>query len=240
MMSRISVFKIFIIFGVVGAYILHNLENYSKPIFIESLESRSIDGKPVINAINYSSKDGIETWTMKQNHHDGKEWDDLKIIVNTNYEPATAEYFQYKNGVEQEFRVSCFTCHANGPRLIRPNFKSREAKLSLYERGVISYWNLKIKHSGNIETPQDVTLLDQFRKVPLKYEGRFDNKVIELESCNLCHGENSLMGRSAIEAQHQGTAKYLIESGEMPPLFFKISPEDKKFLAKNYSIIAPE
>lgn len=238
-MKATIVFSSCLVLVIAGYIVLHNLESYSKPIFIESLESKNLKGQPVINAISYSSENGVETWSMRQNHHDGSEWDDLKIVVDKNYSPAKARYFQLENGVEKEFRVSCFSCHANGPRLIRANNDSDKVKNSLYEKAVMAYWNLRIKHYGAVDTPQDVKLLDEFRKIPLKYEGRVDKKIVELESCNLCHGEDSILGRSDIQFQHQATIKYLVESGAMPPLFFKVSNEDKEFLRREFLITVP-
>ena len=142
--------------------------------------------------------------------------------------------------MNSEYRVSCFTCHANGARAIRYNSNSKVAKVSLLEEVVIAYWNLKIKHQGTVSTKQNIQIKERARVVPLKFEGRLDTKILELKSCNLCHGAGSIMGRSALQYQQLGTIKHLVESEQMPPLFFTVSKEDREFLWRKFQIKLPE
>lgn len=219
-----------------GVFKLLFLKTSNDFIMIESLESKTITGTEVFNKIKFESQNGIDTWSMLQSHSGlhGGDWDELKIEVDTTTSPKVASYFQYKNGVEVEYRVSCFQCHANGPRAIRANYKSLFIKNTIDEKMKIFLWNLKIKHYGTIKTPQNKALTGEFRKVPLMFEGRGDKRKLNLKSCSLCHSEESLLGRTALEMQHLGTIKYLVESKQMPPFPFKISDQDKAYLRKFY------
>lgn len=202
-------------------------------VLIESVESKTGEGKAVYNKIKFMTEENKDIWLMKQNHTDLKgEWDELKIEVDKSSTPYKASYFQLKEGKEIEYRMSCYKCHANGPRLIRANYKSSKVKYSLKDRVTIMLWNLKIKHYGKVQTPQDIRIGSDYRKVPLKHTGRIDNKILNIKTCNLCHGENSFLGRSALVKQQVGTIMHLVKEKQMPPWPFKLSDKEMGSLIK--------
>jgi hypothetical protein len=217
-----------IVSGAVASLSLHSLTGLEREILIESIESKTSDGQNVYNKIKLSSTPDKDVWLMNQNHTDLKgDWDELKIIVDKKEKPYKAYFSQLQNGKEVNFRVACFKCHSNGPRAIRANFKSNVVSNSIIDRAQIFSWNLKIKHYGTVETPQDIKLGNKFREIPLKYEGRMDNKVINVKTCNLCHTEESILGRKKLVMQQKTTIRHLIKTGEMPPWPFKLTREDK-------------
>src|SRR4051812_34042101 len=92
----------------------------TSPILIESAESRTKDGGPVFNEIQWRWEYGKETWEMKQSHGGKdlpkKKWDKLAIVMDD-----SASFLQMnEKGERVEYRASCFMCHSNGPRAIRP------------------------------------------------------------------------------------------------------------------------
>ncbi|MFT6631031.1 MAG: mono/diheme cytochrome c family protein [Bacteriovoracaceae bacterium] len=219
--------------GVVGILSLHSLILFENEILIESLESNTSDGKKVFNKIKLKVFPEKDIWFMSQNHNELKgDWDQLKITVDKRVKPYKAYFSQLKNGKEVEYRVSCYKCHANGPRAIRANLKSKIVDHSFLDRAQVIAWNFKIKHYGTVETPQNIRLGAKYRKVPLKYEGRVDNKVVNLKTCSLCHSEQSFLGRKNLVLQQKTTILHLVRSGEMPPWPFKLSKEDKIELEK--------
>lgn len=233
-MKKSSIFFFSIAVSILGVTFLVSLSTIlklDKEVVIESIESKTSRGGKVFNKIKLLSDNKEDIWLMKQNHRELKgEWDELKIVVNKTKRPYKAYFSQLKNGIETEFRVSCFKCHANGPRAIRPNLKSKIINNNFVDRILVFAWNLKIKHYGNIESPQNVKLNEKYRKVPLKYEGQLDNKVIKVESCNLCHGTNSYLGRAQLVYQQKATILHLVRTGQMPPWPFKLFKGDQKAL----------
>lgn len=235
-MKLTHAFKVCFLLGAVAMLSLLFLENYSQTITFESSESKNVNEVPVINTVGYKRENGVSTWSMQQNHHDGKDVDDLKIIVQSKGAHKEASFYQFKDNMNSEYRVSCFTCHANGPRAIRYNANSKVAKVNVLEEVVIAYWNLKIKHQGTVNTKQNTQIEQRARVVPLKFEGRLDTKAFKLESCSLCHGAGSIMGRAELQYQQLGTIKHLVETEQMPPLFFTVSKEDRDYLWKKFKI----
>jgi hypothetical protein len=220
--------------GAVVILPLFYIENTNSEILIESIESKTSAGKKIFNKIKLTSTSTKDVWEMKQNYSKlHGSWDQLKIEVDKTSKPFKASYFQYKDGVESNYRVACYKCHANGPRAIRANYKSKLVENTYLEKLKITLWNLKIKHYGEIETPQDIKLKTKYRKVPLKYIGRKDMKVIASKTCDLCHGDQSYMGRKQLVYQQKTTIKHLILNGEMSPWPLSLSAIEKEELLQN-------
>lgn len=198
-------------------------------VFIESIESKTADGKKIYNKIRFIAGEDKDVWLMDQNHPALKEgWDHLKIEVDKTTKPYKAYYYQMdKKGKEVEYRVSCYMCHVNGPRAIRANFASKKTKNNFWDMLTVFYWNLTIKHYGTIETPERNLLHGVVRKVPVKIQHPRYNKVVEPNSCSLCHGKESLMGRSELKSQHRATIMHLVNEGQMPPWPFKLDQSDR-------------
>lgn len=195
-------------------------------VMIESTESQTKDLKAVFNQIKYTSSANQDSWKMKQSH-DGihaKQWDELEIRIDKTKTPFQVSYHQYKNGKESEYRTSCYLCHANGPRLIRPNYQSQDAPLSVKAKLMIQAMNLRIKTYPRMETVKN----DMFKRiVPLKYEGKLETTSLKVKTCTYCHNSNTFWGRGELKRQQMGTITHLVSSNQMPPWPFKL---DKKEL----------
>jgi hypothetical protein len=222
------VIKLFFGAGLMGLLFFFYL-NQPYDVLLESIESKTNEGNSVYNKISFAQNQDQDIWYMQQSHKKG-EWDQLKIVVDKTQNPKRAYYYQYKNNQEVKYRVSCFLCHANGPRAIRPNWESKEVNNNIKDKMVVALWNLKIKTYGKIITPQN-----QHIDPPLKYSGKLDTTPLQIKTCQRCHGSENIFGRSALLRQQAGTMLHLVERGEMPPWPYKMSSEEKKYL-KEFAI----
>jgi hypothetical protein len=141
--------------------------------------------------------------------------------------PFQATFQQFKNGSEVQYRVSCFMCHANGPRAIRPNWKSNHLSNSLKDKLAVMQWNLKIKTYGTIVAKKN----DFVRTTPLAYDGSLDNEILKVKTCLLCHNDSkaiiNTIKRAPILRQHALAIEFLVANGEMPPFPFTLSAHEK-------------
>ncbi|MGE3611741.1 MAG: cytochrome c [Bacteriovoracaceae bacterium] len=204
---------------------------------IESLESKTHQGHPVYNQITLKSEKFKDTWLMRQSHHGANypldKWDEIAIVINKKTSPATVSYHQYQNGKEIEFKASCYTCHANGPRVIRPNYNSGFINYNWQDKLSINWMNLKIKLYGKVQIDKNNFKLKQnFRRIPLKYFGERDTEVLNIQTCNYCHKESGFHSRGNLQRQHVETIKHLTKTGSMPPWPFNLSSKEKKELER--------
>jgi hypothetical protein len=209
----------------------------SDEVIIQSKESKTQEGHPVYNKIKLEKNGHLDIWTMKQSH-DGfnapiEQWDTIRIIVDK--DKKLVKYQQLKNNLEIELKAACYTCHANGPRAIRPDYDSKEVSYSFQDKLTVMVMNLKIKSYGRVKIKEDNFKLDgKIRAVPLKFFGKTDTTHLNVKSCNFCHNNDQLWGRGELVHQQRETIRHLVESNQMPPWPFTISDEDdvkiKKFL----------
>ena len=229
-MNNFKILTISLVMLLAGASLYFYI-NWGKPLSIESKESKTEMGGSVFNKITFIQQPSRDIWTMKQSHlgHDLKEdeWDELMIVVDKTQNPYRAQYYQFYQGNEVEYRVSCFICHANGPRAIRPNYESEEAKLSFADHAKVIFWNLRIKSYGKIMIEQQV---QKERAVPLAFNTSMDNSQLNLKSCNQCHGGDGLFSRNSLKRQHAVAIEHLVESGAMPPWPFKLDHHERQQL----------
>lgn len=233
------------IFLLGGLFSVAHLVFTNEPIVIQSLESKTIDNNPVYNKIAFSSVGQKDIWMMNQSHHrikaDKNKWDRLAIVVDKEKSPTEATFLQLPPGelvwndnlMKQNinFKVSCFMCHSNGPRAIRPNYK--DYNVPLLSKAKVFIWNLKIKSYGLIkENPKQLTL-DEKLEVPFRHRYSADNIELNVKSCNQCHsGENKLFYRNKLTRQNNISIKFMIENKIMPPPGFSISKNDLKEIKK--------
>lgn len=202
----------------------------SRPIFIESVESKTVELKPVFNRIHFEPGLKKDTWVMQQSHSgakaQGHDWDRIAIVVDK--EKAEAEFFQLIPGElaspdlnrKLPFRASCFMCHSNGPRAIRPNFDSNDAKLSLWNRARLVAWNLRVKTYGKLK-PVNPTATG------FQLTGKSLNSPLDVKACTKCHKEGGLFSRGILTRQQFMPIRFMIEQGHMPPPGFSLTPEEK-------------
>ncbi len=183
----------------------------SSPIVIESAESRTVDGKPVFNEIQWKMSGGKEIWTMRQSHAGKtlpkKNWDSLSIVME---DKAKFLQFDPATGKRMEYKVSCFMCHSNGPRAIRP----AEGSIGVLDQVKVSLLNLRIKLYGRVKAE----ILPQIGETPFRHEGKISNAPLELPRCTKCHNETSFFARGTLTRQNSLTINFMVNKEHMPPL----------------------
>jgi hypothetical protein len=208
-----------------GAALFLN-QNFYHAVLIESIESKTIDGSSVYNKIWLETEEEKDIWWMRQSHQGvntaHKNWDKLKIVVDKSITPYQVSFHQYKNGKETEYRASCFLCHSNGPRSIRPNWDSQSAPLSISEKLKIVFYNFKIKSYGPVHTVNK-----ERRAIPLKFNEPFETEKLTVQTCLKCHNSDGIFARGPLLRQHSETIRHLVSRGEMPPWPYKLSKKEK-------------
>ena len=211
-------------------------------IFIESKESQTTVGAPVFNKIKWIQFKDKDVWMMNQSHHgsfaEKNKWDRLAIVIDKNRSPKVARFYQLESGplewneklTERPFRVSCFICHNNGPRNIRPNYDSVFAKMSFRDRLKINWWNLRMKFYGRVVVDKTHDVLDQKAKIPFRFHSDYENEPLKVAVCMGCHKESGFFARGVLVRQQALTIKFMLESGQMPPPGFSFSSVEKQQL----------
>ncbi len=210
------------------------LATASDSITFESIESRTLEDLPVYNQVSFETNGNEDIWKMKQSHGGRhlalKDWDQLMIKVDKSKRPFKVSYHQLKNGKEVEYKVSCYFCHSNGPRIIRPELKSAKAPLTLQQRMQIQLWNMRMKSYGKVViNPKSLTFAGKPRETPLKYFGKRDVEPLKLSSCTMCH-HDSWWGRGTLTRQQALPMAHLVKTKQMPPWPFSITPEEQEKL----------
>ncbi|MDH4468437.1 MAG: cytochrome c [Bacteriovoracaceae bacterium] len=217
---------------------------YSTTITIESEESKTQNLTSVYNQIKWTSTATKDIWMMNQSHYGRfpkKDlWERLAIVIDKSKRPMIANYYQLSPGPLEwndnlpaqrvAYRASCFICHNNGPRAIRPVFKSESAALSLSEKIKIIILNFRMKTYGRIKYDDGHNQEDLTLSTPFHYRSPRELEELQVKTCLRCHQEEGLFARGKLVRQQTGTIKHLVESGSMPPMGFSLSDKEKKQL----------
>ncbi len=196
----------------------------TSPILFQSAESQTTEGGPVFNEITWNLKDGKEVWSMRQSHG-GKnlpreKWDSLSIVID-----KKARFIQMSplSGKKIEYKVSCFMCHSNGPRAIRPV----EGSLGVSDTIKVNILNLRIKLYGRMESEGTAV-----GKTPFRHKGNISNAPLELPRCTSCHKEEGFFSRGTLTRQNSITINFMVKNAHMPP-FGELKPNEQEYL-KNF------
>lgn len=202
-------------------------------IVIQSEESKTNRDGAVFNRISFRSEPTRDIWLMQQSHQgltpEFHKWDRLTIVVDKIKTPYIASYYEMQPGAldldtekahQIQFLVSCFMCHNNGPRVIRPEWTSTEAPLTLSERMRIVYWNFKIRSYGRVDYNDELDHNEIFRM-----GGHLENEKLEVHACTRCHSESN---QGVLTRQNSLTIKFMVERGYMPPRGYKLTEKDRK------------
>lgn len=191
-------------------------------VLIQSLESRTSQNEAVYNKIKYIRQNDREIWMMNQSHAglvaDETKWERLAIIIQNNQvsfyqiEAGPLEWSDELLKKQVPYRATCFACHNNGPRAIRPDQEG--VKLSFIDQTRIFFWNIRIKLYGHLSESSEMKMLDPSRQVPFKHRNEFDLQTLEAETCLKCHNENK---RGRLTRQQSGTIEFMVKRGFMPP-----------------------
>lgn len=202
-------------------------------ILIQSLESRTLEDSAVYNKIKLIRQEGREIWMMNQSHSGltTAKWERLAIVI----EGSKASFYQLGAGKlvwdesllqnQTAYRVSCFMCHSNGPRAIRPDYDGQNT--SLANKVKIFFWNLKIKSYGRIIENEKQKKLDATLKVPFRHRSALDNERLQVKTCQKCHNESSFFGRGQLARQNALTIEFMVKNSLMPPVGFHLSKGEK-------------
>ncbi len=224
------------------AVLLVSVLSDDQEIFLESKESKSSAGGPIYNKIKWFSSAEKDIWMMNQSHHgiNSNSWDRLAIVVDKTRTPKTARYYQFEPGPlewneqlkERSFKVSCFLCHNNGPRVIRPNNESLFNPTSIKEKFKIFYWNLRIKSYGRVVADPIHDEKDLHELPPFRFQGKYENDILKVKTCVKCHKEDGFLARGFLKRQQKPTIQFMIESGTMPPFGYKLAEAEKRELER--------
>ncbi|MBC7467109.1 MAG: hypothetical protein H7256_14060 [Bdellovibrio sp.] len=213
-------------------------------IFIQSLESKTKEGGPVFYNVSWFSLGDKDVWMMNQSHHGiaatGSDLDRLAIIVDKTTSPKNVRFMQLKPGplvwsedlINQRvpYKVSCFMCHSNGPRAIRPDYDGLVMN-SFSEKMKIVLLNLKIKTQGQIVENEQHALEDKDLSIPFRHRSKIENDSLLVKACTRCHNETGLFARGFLKRQNFLAINFMVSSGFMPPPGFDVSIADKKQIA---------
>ncbi|RZA07809.1 MAG: cytochrome c [Proteobacteria bacterium] len=215
-----------------GAAALYFLATTAGAITFTSRESTTATGGPVTNSIALIEEKGQEIWMMNQSHHgamaSSEKWDRLAIVVKKENGVKRARFYQLEPGPlswnpkarEVPRRAACYTCHANGPRGIRP-----QSALAWHEWPKLVAWNLKIKTYGKIALEDPPATPGQ---TPVKFSGPMANERLKVAACTKCHGGSGPFARNALLRQQETAIHFMLKEGIMPPMGFKISPQERQ------------
>ena len=144
-------------------------------------------------------------------------WDSLAIVME-----KKANFIQLNpaTGKRIEYKVSCFMCHSNGPRAIRPV----EGSLGLTDSLRVKILNLRIKLYGRVESEGTIV-----GNTPFRHEGKISNTPLELARCTSCHKEDGFLSRGTLTRQNSITINYMVKNAHMPP-FGELTPKEQQYL----------
>lgn len=211
-------------------------------VSFESWESKSTQGDSVYNKIKWFQFQDQDVWMMNQSHHGpmaaAGEWDRVAIVIDKTKSPKQARFYQFEPGPlvwseniqVKPYRVSCFMCHSNGPRVIRPQPESVTAPLSFYDKLKISYWNFRIKNYGRVVESPDHKILDQDQMPPFRYQSQYENEQLKVKACLKCHNDLSQSSLGPLTRQQLPTIRFMLANGLMPPKAERISKKEKNQL----------
>lgn len=216
----------------------------SGAIFIESAESKNAEMKSVFNEIRWIPGINQDVWMMNQSHFGrhpkASQWERLAIVIDKTHSPPVAKYYQLAAGPlvweesllqkQTPYRASCFICHNNGPRALRPLNESAEARLSFVDRAKIQFWNLRIKTYGRIHYDKSHDQQDGSLAVPFSFHTPEDQAELKVKTCVICHQEQGLFARGALQRQQTGTIRSMVARGQMPPPGFSLSKREEQDL----------
>lgn len=238
-----QVLKAFALIAICSIGFLVGVTNDHQEVFLESKESKTINGGPVFNKIKWYQFKDKDVWMMNQSHHGSlgvgsNSWDRLAIVVDKTQSPKRARFYQFEPGplkwrddlVEKPSKVSCFMCHNNGPRNIRPNYDSIFNPTSFKDRFKISYWNLRMKLYGRVLADSWHDEKDQSIIPPFRFRSPYENEHLKVATCVKCHQDSGFLARGFLNRQQVPTIKFMLESGQMPPAGFWLSNQEKQEL----------
>lgn len=207
------------------------------PLVIQSLESKNLEDGPVFNRIKWIPSATTDTWIMQQSHHglspDVATWDRIAIVIDKTQTPKSAHFYQIAPGdgpidlsQRRPYRASCFLCHPNGPRVIRPDLSSMTAPLSFTQKLQLLIYNFRIKTYGRVIAHAGSEDSDFSGDIPFRYSGRRDNEPLTIKTCVICHREAGPFARGVLTRQNFLPIKFMLQHKIMPPFGIPVGAHD--------------
>lgn len=212
------------------------------PLSIQSFESKTLLGGPVFNEIAWFEYQDKDVWMMNQSHFglnpEPDKKDRIVIVIDKTKIPKTAYFMQIKPGplvwsedlYQQKVKnkVSCFICHANGLRTIRldPNAQVLRA----LDWAKVNYLNQKMNSYGLVIEDERHKTEDAHLNVQFRSRAAFDNEVLRVKSCTVCHDGKI---RGELTRQNAFSIEFLMRNKLMPPPGYEITVQDQKKI-KNF------
>lgn len=210
-------------------------------VLFKSLESKTSTGGDVFNKIKYFPGFKKDIWMMNQSHQglhaQAQEWDRLAIIIDKTGPVSKAQFLQLPPGELKweedlyqkaiDFRVSCYMCHSNGPRAIRP-----DGNVGSFASIKIAFWNLVMKSYGRVLEHESHSKKDSHLKIPFRHRSDFDNESLKVKSCIKCHHEKSSSGRGLLKRQNTVTMEFMMNKHLMPPSGENLTEADEMEIQK--------
>lgn len=233
-----------IIMFMIGGWILYPQSLLPEEVLFLSLESKTPTGGKVYNKIKFFPGGKKDIWMMNQSHYglnaDSSQWDRLAIVVDNTKPQKTVEFLQLPPGdlkwsedlrnQKMENKISCFICHTNGPRAIRPD--AQQFELNLLSKAQIAVWNYRMKIYGRIKELNEQEAVDLTAKVPFRYRALFDNEPLLVKACTKCHYEKNNSGRGFLTRQNAVTIHFMVANKFMPPSQEELSAKDQEQISK--------
>jgi cytochrome c5 len=194
----------------------------NEAVLIQSEESTTKDSGPVFNRISFESTPNEDIWRMQQSHHGlnapAETWEHLGIVVDKTKSPKVAKFYQFADAADdfskqKTYRASCFMCHSNGPRAVRPD-QAEDIRIAL--------WNLRVKTYGRVVLDPKQVALKAKEEVPLRYASRISNERLSVKTCLKCHREDGFVARGVLTRQNSLAIEFMVEKGYMPPAGFHL------------------
>ncbi len=228
--------KFLTVLGLIGGSLWGALALPGEAITIQSLESKTISAGPIYNTIQFFPGLEKDIWMMNQSHHGSaaseEKWERLAIVIDSKKQarflqlpPGKLEWTEELLTQGTENRVTCFLCHSNGPRAIRPDPKF---KIGWIDQLKIKVWNLRIKTYRRIQESSAHAVQDTNLKIPFRHRTPIDNEVLQVDSCTKCHSEKGLVQRGPLTRQNSIAIRFMVENKLMPPPGFELTKRDQK------------
>lgn len=209
-----------------------NHDIFVKDVLVQSFESKTILGEPVYNEIAWYEYPDKDVWMMNQSHFGlnppADKKDRIVIVVDKTNVPKSAYFMQVKPGPlvwsedlytqKVANKVSCFICHANGLRTIRADASS--GSIGLLDWAKINYMNYKMQSYGLVVEDPRHAIEDQNLSVPFRFRTAFQNEVLNVKNCTVCHDGKI---RTQLTRQNAFSIEFLIEHKAMPPPEYALS-----------------
>lgn len=153
--------------------------------------------EPTLNSIEWLANADFDVWLLRQKIFQENDFRSYALVYDKRKAPPTAYYLEVKQDGYKWRGGTCYECHVNGPRLIRP---------------------LKPELVGNQRTLEEVnaylaTLPVVETHFPANEPRDNGAERLRFPKCDQCHND---VERGAIYSTHADASALIVASGEMP------------------------